>query len=58
MENVGAVKELCKVTGNLENRIGELERMNNKISKLRRLDSIKSSTSTSTRASSSKFISC
>lgn len=49
MENVGAVKELCKVTGNLENRIGELERMN---SKLKRIDSIRSNNSTSTKASS------
>ncbi|RXG67872.1 Myelin regulatory factor [Armadillidium vulgare] len=51
MENVGAVKELCKVTGNLENRIGELERMN---SKLKRIDSIRSNNSTSTKASSLK----
>ena len=45
MENVGAVKELCKVTGNLENRIDELERMNRKLAKLKRLDSIRSSCS-------------
>lgn len=48
MENVGAVKELCKVTGNLETRIDELERMNHKLSKLKRLDSIRSSSSGST----------
>lgn len=48
MENVGAVKELCKVTDNLENRIDELERMNHKFSKLKRLDSIRSSASGST----------
>ena len=42
MENVGAVKELCKVTDNLETRIDELERMNNKLRKLNRFDSIKS----------------
>ncbi|RWS17637.1 myelin regulatory factor-like protein [Dinothrombium tinctorium] len=47
MENVGAVKELCKVTDNLETRIDELERMNNKIRKLNRFDSIKSIVSTS-----------
>lgn len=41
MENVGAVKELCKVTDNLETRIDELERMNNKLRKLNRFDSIK-----------------
>lgn len=28
MENIGAVKELCKVTGSLETRIEHLERMN------------------------------
>jgi len=42
MENVGAVKELCKVTDNLETRIDELERMNHKLAKLKRLDSIRS----------------
>jgi hypothetical protein len=45
MENVGAVKELCKVTGNLEMRIDELEKMNQKISKLKRYDSVKSTVS-------------
>jgi len=29
MENIGAVKELCKVTGKLETRIDELEKINN-----------------------------
>ncbi|XP_052709994.1 myelin regulatory factor-like isoform X5 [Crassostrea angulata] len=51
MENVGAVKELCKVTGNLEMRIDELEKMNSKISKLKRLDSIKSTVSTKSNCS-------
>ncbi|XP_025086102.1 myelin regulatory factor-like isoform X2 [Pomacea canaliculata] len=46
MENVGAVKELCKLTDNLEVRIDELEKMNKKLSKLRRYDSIKSTIST------------
>jgi hypothetical protein len=45
MENVGAVKELCKVTDNLENRIDELERMNRKLTKLKRIDSLKSTSS-------------
>ncbi|XP_076313263.1 myelin regulatory factor-like isoform X2 [Tachypleus tridentatus] len=45
MENVGAVKELCKVTDKLETRIDELERINHKLSKLKRLDSLKSSSS-------------
>ncbi len=48
MENVGAVKELCKVTDNLENRIDELERMNRKLAKLKRLDSIRSASNGST----------
>ncbi|OTF71548.1 hypothetical protein BLA29_001182 [Euroglyphus maynei] len=48
MENLGAVKELCKVTDNLETRIDELERMNTKLSKFNRFDSIKSSASGST----------
>uniref|UniRef100_G3UG08 Myelin regulatory factor n=1 Tax=Loxodonta africana TaxID=9785 RepID=G3UG08_LOXAF len=43
MENVGAVKELCKLTDNLETRIDELERWSHKLAKLRRLDSVKSS---------------
>ena len=45
MENVGAVKELCKVTDNLETRIDELERMNRKLVKLKRIDSLKSTSS-------------
>lgn len=45
MENVGAVKELCKLTDNLEVRIDELEKMNTKLSKLKRYDSIKSTVS-------------
>lgn len=47
MENVGAVKELCKVTDNLETRIDELERMNRKLAKLKRIDSLKSTSSVS-----------
>ncbi|KAG1706614.1 Myelin regulatory factor [Nymphon striatum] len=52
MENVGAVKELCKVTDNLENRIDELERMNQKL-RLKRIDSLKSTSSASTVTSCS-----
>lgn len=33
MENVGAVKELCKLTGNFSDRIDELERWNKKLTK-------------------------
>ena len=46
MENVGAVKELCKLTGSFEERIDELERWNKKLSKLKRYDSVRSTTST------------
>ena len=45
MENVGAVKELCKLTDNLENRIDELEKMNKRLTKLKRFDSLKSNVS-------------
>uniref|UniRef100_A0A8B9L9Z7 Myelin regulatory factor n=1 Tax=Astyanax mexicanus TaxID=7994 RepID=A0A8B9L9Z7_ASTMX len=51
MENVGAVKELCKLTDNLETRIDELERWSRKLAKLRRLDSMKSTVSGSTSGS-------
>ena len=48
MENVGAVKELCKVTGDLETRILELEYMNKRLVKARlhRKDSRRSTCST------------
>lgn len=56
MENVGAVKELCKVTDNLETRIDELERINRKLSKIKRYDSMKScSSSNSTIISRGSF---
>nr|XP_018669840.1 myelin regulatory factor-like isoform X2 [Ciona intestinalis] len=42
MENVGAVKELCKLTGNFEERIDELEKLNKKLTQLRKYDSIRS----------------
>ncbi|XP_033123849.1 myelin regulatory factor-like isoform X2 [Anneissia japonica] len=48
MENVGAVKELCRLTDNLETRIDELERMNRKLAKLKRLDSMNSTSSIGT----------
>lgn len=54
MENLGAVKELCKKTGNLESRIDQLERMNKrlcKISALQRRDSSRSSVSNDSRYS-------
>ncbi|XP_072034179.1 myelin regulatory factor-like isoform X2 [Amphiura filiformis] len=56
MENVGAVKELCRLTDNLETRIDELEKMNRKLAKLKRLDSLKSTSSggTFSRAGSNR----
>lgn len=47
MENIGAVKELCKVTDNLETRIDQLERINRRLSKLKRGDSLKSNSTVS-----------
>ncbi|KAJ8706326.1 hypothetical protein PYW08_010952 [Mythimna loreyi] len=54
MENLGAVKELSKVTGNLESRIDQLERINKKLCKisiLQRRDSSRSSVSNDSRYS-------
>ncbi|XP_026477524.1 myelin regulatory factor-like [Ctenocephalides felis] len=42
MENIGAVKELCKMTENLEARISELEKINQKFNTLRRCSSCRS----------------
>lgn len=53
MENVGTVKQLCKLTNNLEERIEELELWNRKLVRLKRLSSWKSSAS---RASSIRYI--
>ncbi|XP_036154868.1 myelin regulatory factor-like protein [Myotis myotis] len=53
MENVGAVKQLCKLTNNLEERIEELEIWNRKLARLKRLSSWKSSASDA--SSTSKF---
>ncbi|KAF2890375.1 hypothetical protein ILUMI_15798, partial [Ignelater luminosus] len=53
MENIGAVKELCKVTDNLETRIDQLERINRRLTKLKRGDSLKSN---STVSSNTKHI--
>ncbi|CAG4949617.1 unnamed protein product [Parnassius apollo] len=48
MENLGAVKELCKVTGHLESRIEQLERVSKR---LHRRDSNRSSLSNDSRFS-------
>ncbi|XP_053575191.1 LOW QUALITY PROTEIN: myelin regulatory factor-like protein [Bombina bombina] len=42
MENVGAVKQLCKLTNNLEMRIEELEVWNDKLDKLKKISNLKS----------------
>ncbi|XP_055986661.1 myelin regulatory factor-like protein [Sorex fumeus] len=53
MENVGAVKQLCKLTNNLEERIEELEIWNRKLARLKRLSSWKSSASEASSISKS-----
>ena len=42
MENIGAVKELCRVTDNLEVRIHELENLNRRSVTLTKMNSFKS----------------
>lgn len=37
MENIGAVKELCKVTGSLETRIEQLERINSRLVQMKKV---------------------
>uniref|UniRef100_UPI00398EAAFC myelin regulatory factor-like protein n=1 Tax=Pristiophorus japonicus TaxID=55135 RepID=UPI00398EAAFC len=51
MENVGAVKELCKLTNNFEKRIQELEVWNKNLAKLKRIGSAKSTLSEKNRNS-------
>ncbi|XP_027749098.1 myelin regulatory factor-like protein [Empidonax traillii] len=51
MENVGAVKQLCKVTNNLEVRIEELEQWNRKLARLKRISSLKSTVSEESKVS-------
>ncbi|XP_012942289.2 myelin regulatory factor, partial [Aplysia californica] len=53
MENVGAVKELCALTCNLEVRIDQLEKMNKRLGKVKRFDSFKSTSSSMSSASMS-----
>lgn len=50
MENVGAVKQLCKLTNNLEVRIEELEQWNRKLARLKRMSSLKSTVSEESKA--------
>ncbi|XP_077290061.1 uncharacterized protein LOC143913889 isoform X2 [Arctopsyche grandis] len=58
MENVGAVKELCKVTGHLENRIDQLEKINRKLCKLSSLQRRDSTSTVASRFSTSTNNSC
>ncbi|KFU89650.1 Myelin gene regulatory factor, partial [Chaetura pelagica] len=51
MENVGAVKQLCKLTNNLEVRIEELEQWNKKLARLKRMSSLKSTGSEESKVS-------
>ncbi|KFW88187.1 Myelin regulatory factor-like, partial [Phalacrocorax carbo] len=51
MENVGAVKQLCKLTNNLEVRIEELEQWNRKLARLKRMSSLKSTVSEESKVS-------
>ncbi|XP_065524904.1 myelin regulatory factor-like protein isoform X2 [Lathamus discolor] len=51
MENVGAVKQLCKLTNNLEVRIEELEQWNRKLARLKRMNSLKSTFSEESKVS-------
>ncbi|XP_069831245.1 myelin regulatory factor-like protein isoform X2 [Dendropsophus ebraccatus] len=55
MENVGAVKQLCKLTNNLEMRIEELELWNQKLAKLKRISSLKQTTSERSHSRFSKI---
>lgn len=45
MESIGAVKELCRLNNKLETRINEIEKVNRKLAKLKRIDSLKSTSS-------------
>uniref|UniRef100_A0A8C1BWY5 Myelin regulatory factor like n=1 Tax=Cyprinus carpio carpio TaxID=630221 RepID=A0A8C1BWY5_CYPCA len=56
MENVGAVKQLCKLTDNLETRIQELEVWNTRLAKLKRLGSMRSSSGPSAKGLGSIFL--
>uniref|UniRef100_A0A4W5LCL9 Myelin regulatory factor like n=1 Tax=Hucho hucho TaxID=62062 RepID=A0A4W5LCL9_9TELE len=55
MENVGAVKQLCKLTDNLENRIQELEVWNTRSAKLKDMGSLPSSSSPANSSTKGKM---
>ncbi|XP_045556193.1 myelin regulatory factor-like protein isoform X4 [Salmo salar] len=54
MENVGAVKQLCKLTDNLENRIQELEVWNTRLAKLKNMGSLRSSSNAANSSNPAK----
>ncbi|XP_036432945.1 myelin regulatory factor-like protein isoform X2 [Colossoma macropomum] len=54
MENVGAVKQLCKLTDNLETRIQELEVWNTRLAKLKNLGSMRAKSAKSANADKGK----
>ncbi len=56
MENVGAVKQLCKLTDNIETRIQELEVWNTRLAKLKGLGSMRSNSGPSAKGSGSIFL--
>lgn len=55
MENVGAVKQLCKLTDNLESRIQELEVWNTRLAKLKTLGSMRSNSRAPIKGSGATF---
>ncbi|KAK6292363.1 hypothetical protein J4Q44_G00369470 [Coregonus suidteri] len=55
MENVGAVKQLCKLTDNLENRIQELEVWNTQSAKLKNMGSLRSSSNPANSSTKEKM---
>ena len=56
MENVGAVKELCKMTDSHELRIDELELVNRRLASVYRHSSLKSSDGASTNDSTTRYL--
>ncbi|KAG9280515.1 myelin regulatory factor-like protein [Astyanax mexicanus] len=54
MENVGAVKQLCKLTDNLEMRIQELEVWNARLAKLKNLGSLRTKSANSDKEKCTK----
>ncbi|XP_055761571.1 myelin regulatory factor-like protein [Salvelinus fontinalis] len=55
MENVGAVKQLCKLTDNLENRIQDLEEWNTRSAKLKNTGGLRSSSNPANSSTKGKM---